>query len=312
VDRDCPLFPLTLRTCFMPIPVVCPKCGTKSSAPDNAAGKRLRCRCGEIVAIPASSPPSAPAPAPAPATAAKSSKPASESPTPSSTGSLFDVLTERDFRQTQVNPYAVSEKSGNSDAAALRTYLKDEDAKKNKAKQNQSNIAVIAVGFFIGLIKTVFLIVMLAALMKVLPQVAETVPFLQLGGIYFVMLIAYAIVDLVAGVGILMRKPWGWWFAVIGLGWIMAERGIGLVSMFMVSDNTPRLIGFAIGTLIASGLAIALINVLLQSDNQAQFKVRVSGAVAWTVAILIPLVIEGVFFALSYTTLSQLATGAAA
>ena len=38
----------------MPVVVACPKCSTKLSAPDSAAGKQVRCpKCGTSAAVPA-------------------------------------------------------------------------------------------------------------------------------------------------------------------------------------------------------------------------------------------------------------------
>lgn len=38
----------------MPIPIQCPACGTKLQAPDQVAGKKVKCpKCGQVVAVPA-------------------------------------------------------------------------------------------------------------------------------------------------------------------------------------------------------------------------------------------------------------------
>ncbi|HBI41927.1 MAG TPA: hypothetical protein DDY78_03595 [Planctomycetales bacterium] len=51
----------------MTISVTCPTCGTKLRAPGASVGKRLKCpKCGEIVALPATSAPAANFPAAAP------------------------------------------------------------------------------------------------------------------------------------------------------------------------------------------------------------------------------------------------------
>src|SRR5262245_41892865 len=36
----------------MPISVTCPKCSAKLKAPDQLAGKKAKCKCGTVVAVP--------------------------------------------------------------------------------------------------------------------------------------------------------------------------------------------------------------------------------------------------------------------
>jgi hypothetical protein len=294
-------------TSLMPIPVTCPKCGTQSQAPDAAAGKRSRCKCGEVIAIPAvgqavgKSSVANPSKAASAPTKSKSPAPAPEP----KDSSLFDVLTDRDFQQTQVNPYAVTEKSGISDAEALRTYLRNEQGKVAPVKESQGNLALIVAGFFIGLIKNIFLIVVVLALMHLVPQIGEAIPFLRLGGIYLAILSVYAILDLAAGVGVILRKNWGWWLALVGLGWIISERLVGFIAMLMVSEDIPRLVGFGVGSSVAGLIATGLIHSLAQPKIQQKFKVKVPVGLAWAIALLVPLVLEGVFFACSYSALRQ-------
>jgi hypothetical protein len=288
-----------LRTLLMPIPVTCPKCGTQSHAPDAAAGKRSRCKCGEIIAIPAVG---------QGVGKASVAKPSMTAPAPESKeSSLIDVLTDRDFQQTQTNPYAVTEKTATSDAEALRTYLRNEQGRIAPVKESQGNLALIVAGFFFGLIKNIFLIVAVLALMHLVPQIGEAIPFLRLGGIYLAILSVYAILDLAAGVGVILRKNWGWWLALVGLGWIISERLVAFIAMLMVSEDIPRLVGFGIGSSIAGMIATALIHSLVQPKIQQKFNVKVPVGLAWALALLVPLVLEGIFFACSYSALRQMA-----
>lgn len=38
------------------IPVTCPTCGMQKNVPDEQAGKKAKCRCGEVIRIPDANP----------------------------------------------------------------------------------------------------------------------------------------------------------------------------------------------------------------------------------------------------------------
>ncbi len=119
----------------MPIQFQCQACQTTLQVPDASAGKKAKCKCGAIVAIPASTTPSKPAAtsnaAPAKAAAPSPGKPKSAStsaktpkaaPVASNVGSLFDELTDKDWQAKQaVIPKA--DRGGTSDGAFLNAYM---------------------------------------------------------------------------------------------------------------------------------------------------------------------------------------------
>lgn len=234
----------------------------------------------------------------------KSSAPQTVTPVPT-TSSLFDLLTAQDQELAQKNPYAVTEKSGTSDAAALRTYLKDDDEKKNKEKQSQGNLLAITVCFFLGVVKNIAVMVIALVFAKELPQAAFGFPFIPVGAIYLAVLIPYALVDLGVGIGMAMKKSWGWWLAVVGLGWAIMERIAALAVACLTSDemNGPLFAGGA--SLVLCIVSFALIQFLLTKENQKKFKVDVKPMIGWLIALLVPLVIEGTITGVFYMLLKN-------
>lgn len=261
-------------------------------------------------------PSSAPKPAAAPTgTAAATTAPRKPAPAPTAkppgsvpeaapSGSLFDVLTDRDLKQAQANPYAPTAKSGTSDAAALRTYIRDDDAKKAKSKTNRTNLILLTVAYFIGVVKNGFIVAAMYALAAILPQLAEVAPFIRAGAYFLGVLAIYAVFDLVAAIGLIMRKPWGWWFATIGLGWAIAERIMSFVAAcFAVEDQYWALLGPGLSAFVFCSMCASLVNFMLQTDVQQQFGVTLKGSLVWPIVLLAPLAVEGAIFGvLNYAT----------
>jgi hypothetical protein len=290
----------------MPIPVTCPKCGLKSKAPDQAIGKKVRCKCGEKLLVAAaetkesrSSKPSGdtaaskPLSTKAPPGSRESRKVALTESESSSSPSLFDLLTESDQQATPINPYAVVEKSLVNDAAALKGYLRDDEAKITQAKQSQSNLLIITLVLVFGVIRNIALLVIAFAFLKEIPGALFVNPFLIVGGSYVAVLIVYALFDLAAVVGMVLRKPWGWWLAVFGLGWAIAERIASFVVVCLTNEefSGPLIVGIA--ALVLCGFGFVLLASLMSKDSRKSFRVETKPAIVWPLVLLLPLAIEG-------------------
>lgn len=236
--------------------------------------------------------------------ASKASAPKAVTPEPT-TSSLLDLLTAQDEELVQKNPYAVTEKSSTSDAAVLRTYLKDDDEKKIKEKQSQGNLLAITVCFFLGVIKNIAVMVIALAFAKELPQAAFGFPFIPVGAVYLAVLIPYALFDLGVGIGMGMKKSWGWWLAIVGMGWAIMERIAALIVACLTSDeiNGPLFAGGA--SIVLCIVSFALIHFLFKKENQKKFKVEVKPMIGWLIALLIPLVIEGTITGVFYMLLKS-------
>jgi hypothetical protein len=75
--------------------------------------------------------------------------------------------------------------------------------------------------------------------------------FHHLGPLAILLLLVLASISAVTGVGLLRRRRWAWWLALLG----MAANGIGdLLSMVL----THQLVRFGSGVLIAAGFIVLL------------------------------------------------------
>jgi hypothetical protein len=284
----------------MPIAVGCPKCGATLNAPDQAAGKGVRCKCGAVVPVPGSNPSSA-----QPVSQAKSS-PAPQSPAggkkaaaaPAVSPSLIDHLTDRDHQQFQQNPYAPPPKTSTSDATFLRTYVKD-DGKAAKAKSNQGNLVLLIVCNAIGGISNLIGGIALFALANFAENVTKAMPILgTLGAIGAVLMLTFAAFDIATMIGLVMKKPWGWWLATIGLGWGIANGLSNVAVNFLTAEDAPGsyLIGQAVGALVVLGIMFMLLNFLISDDTRKLFKVNIPAGAAWGISLGVGLVLGGILF----------------
>lgn len=284
----------------MPIPVVCSKCQAKLAAPDAAVGKAVRCKCGAAVPVPASSP--VPAATPAAANAPRRDGAKAPAAAPPQAASYLDQLTENDVKQSQVNPYAPPPKASNTDAAVLRQYVKD-NTKEAKAKAASSNILLLTIFNFIGFGMNTLAGIGMVAIAANADQLKASLPLVAaLGVIGAVMMFFFAAYDLATAIGLITKGAWGWWLALIGLGWGMSNSVFNAVSTFLTSEEIARAIGGGVGCLIFLLIAGSLVNFLLGEDTQKKFNVKVSTGLGWGLALGIGLVLGGALFGVGFAT----------
>jgi hypothetical protein len=213
--------------------------------------------------------------------------------------SYLDQLTEKDLTQSQKNPYAPMPKASNSDAEALKTYVND-DSKGVKAKSASSNVVLLIafnfIGFFVYLLGGIGALVLVANPGQLPQGVAITG---ALGIVLSVVFFLFAIYDLAVAIGLIVRAPWGWWMALIGLGWGMFNNVMNAGLGFLNTEQLPRAIGGAVGALISLLISGALANFLLQPDTQKKFNVKIGVGAGWGIALgigFVMSVILGILF----------------
>jgi hypothetical protein len=278
--------------------------------PDDAAGKRVRCKCGEVLSVPQAMGASTP-----PGTPMKATSPAAISPTPTPLGpSLFDRLTERDLQQAQANPYAPAPKSANNDAAALKTYFRNDDEKKAKEKSSETNLVLLTIGFFLGAVKNGFGLLAIFLLANLLANAAQIDPLLQAGSVIAVVLVVNLVFDVAVGIGLITRKSWGWWITIIGLAWAAADRAVSAVTSILMleEEELPRKIGTGIGALIFCIICLSLLNFMTQPEAQKKFKVNVRPALAWGVGMGLAILLTGIAYGIGFAAGMQIGEAIAA
>lgn len=240
----------------MPIKFACPQCKNVMSVADNMAGKNGKCKCGNSITVPR----------PAASDPAASTSPAM--------AAMFDQLSESDFDRTSPFEKVYSATKSNNDAASLKRFESQDDTVKKVPKGQLSGLLVfIAVISFLQGLSSIALAVILVAAQNVVSQIEATVPILKLGmaaGIAFFSL--WSIVLIASGVGLLMKKAWGWFLVAMVFAFSVVDR---VVTLVMVVVNGFEQMAF-LSALVPFIVVAALASYVYKSETQAIFKIKKS------------------------------------
>ena len=265
--------------------VKCSSCGVSLKVPDTAVGKKVKCRCGEVVSVPA-------------ATSAEQGPPAvsskSTSAKPSSTPNFFDQLTSKDLERRDA-PKEV--KGGDThqkkSSDALAPYMKSEGKPGRRVvsdSERWDNIdAIYTVFFALAIVDVGWLVY------SYFQAAGLDVPIRFLFATTLISLVPI-LCKVVAGVGLLLRKTWGWWFAIVVLGltagtvfplirslWFLANLAIrsGMDSSIPFSSIAWGLYG-----VLVSCVAIWMMRQLTHPVVMNRFNVGIPPILAWVIGIV--------------------------
>jgi hypothetical protein len=216
-------------------------------------------------------------------------------------GQLLDQLTASDFSRVEKKVESTGPSQSQRDAKALDAF-KDPNAKSGKrggfndgrgssasaGMEDLSSIALLYFVFaglhFVGMIAWIVL-----ALMGSGTLVVNKIPFMVMAS---VPTIAF---DVLAGVGLLKRKAWGWWLAALGIGWVVGATLptyrltirvlINIIQgKIEVADAWPLLIVLGVTIAICVG-AIILLSKMIHPTMMKKYNVQINQVLAWLVCI---------------------------
>ncbi|MFM8570295.1 MAG: hypothetical protein ACKOAU_01725, partial [Pirellula sp.] len=269
------------------VPIVsCSSCQTKLNAPDSAIGKKVKCRCGQLVDVPAAVSGTTPAkaqPAPTNSSKAQASKSQSASPKPnpavakSNMGQLLDELTQSDFSRAEKKEESTGPSRSQRNSKALEAF-KDPDTKSKKGKGFNDGSGGRAGGSVEDLnpIAIIFLVFGgLHLVATILPLILSLIGGVETAVVSVPILIMAAIptagYDIATGIGLLKRKAWGWWLAAIGIGWVCGGTlpfVWGTIRAIIAIAQGKLEMTAAIVVLAMGGIGIAITLALFWSLNQ--------------------------------------------
>lgn len=264
--------------------VKCSSCGVSLKVPDTAVGKKVKCRCGEVVSVPA-------------ATSAEQGPPAvsskSTSAKPSSTPNFFDQLTSKDLERRDAPKEVKEDTHQKKSSDALAPYMKSEGKPGRRVvsdAERWDNIDAIYTAFFALAIVDVGWLVY-----SYFQAAGLDVPIRFLFATTLISLVPI-LCKVVAGVGLLLRKTWGWWFAIVVLGltagtvfplirslWFLANLAIrsGMDSSIPFSSIAWGLYG-----VLVSCVAIWMMRQLTHPVVMNRFNVGIPPILAWVIGIV--------------------------
>lgn len=283
----------------MPIKFACPKCKNVLTVADNLAGKTGKCKCGTQLRIPVPKGQAAGTASAQPAAQKAAPQNAYAPPAPSALGDVFDDLTDADYSRTSPHEQLYSKKKTKEDTSSLDRF-DDGPAKKKGAKQGELSGTLIFIGV-INILESLAafaLVVICIAASHIIDNLSEAVPQLAVGLNFAIGFFAFLGLFLLAGgIGLFMKKAWGWILVTISYAFALVDRVAGIGLVFAEEDfNVGRLIGSIGGLLVIASLT----GVLYRGETQKIFGIKsnVPGIVAAVVGVVLAGSILGVLIAL--------------
>lgn len=272
----------------MPI-VKCSSCGVSLKVPETAIGKKVKCRCGEVVSVPAATTAEQ-----AVTTAPSKSSPAKPAPTISaSTPNFFDQLTSKDLERRDAPKEVKTDTHQKKSSDALAPYMTSEGKPGRRAvsdSERWDNIDAIYTVFF------ALAVVDVGWLVYSYFQVAGSDISVRLMLLTTLISLVPILCKLVAGVGLLLRKTWGWWVAIVVLGltagtlfplirslWFLANLAI----RFGMDSSIPfSSIAWGLYGVLVSCVAIWMMRQLTHPVVMKRFNVGIPPILAWVIGLV--------------------------
>lgn len=282
----------------MPIKFACPKCNKVLSVPDNMAGKSGKCKCGHQIKIPAAKSEGS----------GKKSKSSKTAPTPAAVGGeapglagKFDELTESDYGRTSPFDAVYNPKKTNNDLQTLQRFNAEEkEEQKKKASAAGGLLQLVAVLNILSGILCIVSLVLLFAAAATAATIAKQLPELSLStAIAATMLSVIAVICIGGGVGVFLKKPWGWTLtAAMIIYWGLARA---ITSYLVLKDGFEQMTFF--GCMIP--LFVILVIGLIVFKDEAKQVCGVKNIVPTIVAAVIGLALTGIVYGIVFTSSSQ-------
>ena len=238
----------------------CSDCGKTLSVKDELAGKRVKCPCGAVVTATATAQPRATMKssrtAQAPRTAAAARPGLGDD---SDLGSLFDELTESDFNPQGLGGQRpmVSTEPKSDPLAAYRTDQRGGRTGRSSAASGSRPIGLIILAILNFLVATAAVAgaVLIVVGASFLEEMEESFPLLRTMALIIAGFIAVVgVFYLTLGVGLLSRRPWGWWLAVVIYSFNVCDHVMRVI-FGLIGGGGPDLVRAFSGLAIASWIA---------------------------------------------------------
>lgn len=240
----------------MPIKFACPKCKSVQTVDDKFAGKTGKCKCGNTIQVPM---PTQKATAGAAATM-------------SSLGGVFDELTDADYNRESPLKKIYEKAAITNEVHALRKFEGD-DVKVARAKSGKLSAGLI----FLGVLNIIYGIAalvgtaLLFAIAAFASQAETVLPIVKAGlGVAAAILALFAVALFAGGVGLLLRKAWGWFLVAAFYTYSGVDRCITFAITLMEEFTQAR---FFMG-MIPLFIALGFLMLIFKEDSRRICKVR--------------------------------------
>jgi len=263
---------------FSAMPIIqCPSCALTLKISETAIGKNVKCRCGKIIAVPDSNQPKA-------------------KPLPSSTNaqptSYLDQLTANDFQRSEKPKEQPTESQNKKNTDALAPFVKAESKSGKRTisdRERWDNIDAIYTIFFGLAILNIGLLILTILL--------NLNTFFSFRSLLFLPISLFLPSLLAAtGFGLMLRKTWGWWSAILVLGlvggaaapWIkiLIQLAIAIGRAEVEISTAFWTLAYGVFAFMISGFAIWMLMQLINYPVMKKFNVTMPLILAWVISIV--------------------------
>lgn len=281
----------------MPIQLACSSCNARYAVADDKAGKRVRCKCGQELDVPVAATSVDPLltrrVTSEPSHTRGVAKPAAPA---AQLGSMFDELTEADWKRESPIAKAFAPQKKTSEAKALKQFVVP-DGKSSDSNKLPGLLLLLSILNFFGAVIHVFAGIAIVALVGVMASLEQAIPFIRVAAAFFSFyFVAWGIYMAVLGVGLLQRSPWGWWVAGVAYAEAIIDKIYYVAHSIIVRDEIPKIIGAVLGFLVM----LSITSYIYSQETRARFKIKTKTPVliCSAIGIIIGLLSVGVFVAL--------------
>ncbi|GIW96735.1 MAG: hypothetical protein KatS3mg111_0068 [Pirellulaceae bacterium] len=228
----------------MPIKIKCSQCGKVLAVPDTMAGKKGKCKCGNVLNIPAAQKAKAPRGA-----VAGGINP-----------SAFDALDEEDFQQQAPVDKLFAAPKGDGESERLKMYAAEEkERRKQEATKTKMLIKFISVLHILGGIGFCGLAATLWSAPDQLNTIASYLPMVKANtNLIAAFSIAWGLLMIAAAIGGFLVHKWGWFLLAASVSYLFVDRGATLAFTLTEGFDQIRFYSALIPLLIAFGFVIAI------------------------------------------------------
>lgn len=268
------------------------------SVADSLAGKSGKCKCGNKVTVPGSnSQPDSSASKLSNDRIGDDSAKGDAAPAAPGLAGVFDELTESDYGRRSPYEQLYSPTNTNNDRATLKKFDNQEEELEQKAGVAKGMLIFIAILNFLNGIGCGVMAVLFIAASSIIEMLAKSVPELRLGvGLGIAFFSVATLIFMAGGVGLLMRKAWGWFLTAMVFSYLIVVRlaAIGMV----IADGFEQ--GPFFSALVPLLAIISLSAFVFKEDTRKLFRIRkaLTGIIAGILGVVAAAGTLGIVYAL--------------
>lgn len=186
-------------------------------------------------------------------------------------GSMFDELTDADWKRESPITRAYAAPVASRDGATLKKFIAEDSPVKRDPTATPGPLVTLSVLNFIGAALQLFIGIAVFVLVAAISQLSEVIPLAKVGGALFgAYFITWGIYLCIVGVGLLQRAPWGWCVAGVAYSHALVDKVLAVVHAVTHDVMPARIAGMVGGMIVVLGITIYI----YKDETRAHFGLK--------------------------------------